>query len=92
MKASAVVDKYLENFPQNTNLLIYKKILSEPEPNNVSPQRRNQIEQEVLSNISDPVVKAMYLGAFFQRNNEPNKAVEEYKKILGIIPLQGRCG
>jgi len=83
-KASALADKYLEKFPQNTNLLVYKKILSEP--NNISSQRRNQIEQEVLSNIPDPVVKAAYLAAFFQRNNEPNKAVEEYKKVLSIVP------
>lgn len=85
-KAHAVVDKYLKSFPQNTNLLVYKKILAEPEPSKVSPQRRNQIEQDVLSNISDPVVKAMYLGTFFQRNNEPNKTIEEYRKVLGIIP------
>ncbi len=86
-KARAVADKYLEKFPKNTNLLVYRKICSEPEPDNISPQRRKQIEREVLSSTPDPVSKAMYLAAFFQRNNEPNNAIEEYKKVLGIIPL-----
>ena len=82
-QAEAIVNRVLEYFPDSTMLLFYKQILSEPQPNKISQQRRKEIEKQALSNISDPAVKAMSLGIFYQRNNEPNEAAEEFKKVLG---------
>jgi len=81
-KAGRLVDKYLELFPENATVLAQKQILSEPEPDNVSAERVKEIEKQVLSGIEDPVRRALYLGAFYNRNNEPNQAIEEYKGIL----------
>ncbi len=82
-QAEAIVNRVLEYFPDSAMLLFYKQILSEPQPGKLSQQRRKEIKKQVLSNISDPIVRAMSLGMFYQKNNEPNEAAEEFKKVLG---------
>ncbi|RKY24500.1 MAG: hypothetical protein DRP62_03605 [Planctomycetota bacterium] len=82
-KANDLVEQFFKYFPDNTKLLFYKQLLSEPEPDKVTLQRRREIEQQVISGIADPTRRAMALGAFYQRNNEPNKAAEEFKKVIG---------
>ncbi len=89
-KARNLVNKYLDYFPENATAMFYKKLLSEPEPQTIPQQRRKELEKDVLSNISEPVLRTMSLGAFYQRNNEPNKAVEEFKKVLSVDLLAKR--
>ncbi|MHC4535760.1 MAG: tetratricopeptide repeat protein, partial [Planctomycetota bacterium] len=38
-RAESLVDRFLEHFPDNTIVLVYKQILSEPDPANISQQR-----------------------------------------------------
>jgi tetratricopeptide (TPR) repeat protein len=87
-QARAIVNQFLEYFPVNTTALVYKNILSETEPGKISEQRRREIEEQVLSDIADPAEKPLKLGLFYQRYNEPNKAAEEFKKILKMEILQ----
>jgi tetratricopeptide (TPR) repeat protein len=87
-QARATVNRSLECSPANTTALFYKKMLSEPEPGEISKQRRKEIEEQVLSDIADPVEKSLKLGVFYQGNNEPNKAAEEFKRILKMETLQ----
>jgi len=82
--AEEFVSLYLEYSPDSTTGLFYKRILAEPEPGKISEQRRREIEKDVLSGISDPVRQAVSLGMFYQRNNEPNEAISEFKKALEI--------
>ena len=82
-QAEAMVNRFLEYFPDSTMALFYKQILSEPKPRSISLQRRKEIEEQVLSNIADPIRRAVNLGAFYRRNNELEKAAEEFKKALG---------
>ncbi len=82
-KAKSLVNRYLEYFPDNTTALFHKQVLSEPEKDMISTQRRKEIEEQVLSGIADPVVRAMNLGMFHRRYNEPNEAAAEFKKVLG---------
>jgi tetratricopeptide (TPR) repeat protein len=83
-QASNLVNRYLGYFPDSKTGLFYKRILSEPEPDKVSEQRRRQIEKEVLLSIADPATRAMELGAFYHRQGQLDKAAAEFKKVLGI--------
>ena len=89
-KAKDLVDKYLDYFPENATARFYKQLLLEPEPDKIPQQRRRELEKDVLSNISEPAVRAMSLGTFYQRNNEPNKAAGEFRKVLDVDDWAGR--
>ncbi len=73
-RVKSLVEKYLEHFPDDSVVSVYKHILSEPDPVNISQQRLNEIEEQVLSNITDPVRRAAQLGIFYRRHNETEKA------------------
>jgi len=81
-EAKDLVERCLQCFPDNTAVLVYKQILSEPEPGNVSQQKRKEIEEHVLSNISDPTLRALNLGLFYRNNDELEEAAAEFKKVL----------
>ncbi len=81
-KAKDLIERCLERFPNNSTIAFYKSLLSEPDPGNVSQERVRQIEKEVMSNIKDPERRAVGFGLFYQKNNEPNLAAEEFKKVV----------
>lgn len=81
-RAKEWLDKYLEYFPDNKQILFKKQTLAEPDPANISPDRLNQIEEQILLAIEEPDERAEMLGEFYQRTGEPNKAVEEFKKVI----------
>ncbi len=81
-EAKDLVDRFLQYFPDNTAVLVYKQILSEPEPGKVSQQRRKEIGEYVISNITDPTRRAVNLGLFYKSNDELEKAATELKKVL----------
>jgi len=83
-KARDLVNRFLMHFPDSTALLFYKRLLSEPDPNNVSQQRQKEIEKQVLVNIADPVSRAVNLGIFYRRENDLDKAVELLREALEI--------
>jgi len=87
-QAKDLVNRFLQYFPANTTVLLYKQILAEPEPGKISQQRREQIEEQVLSSIADPIEKSMRLGVFCQEHDEPSKAAGEFKKVLKMEALQ----
>jgi tetratricopeptide (TPR) repeat protein len=86
--AEGLVNQFLARFPDNTAVLVYKQILSEPDPTNVSEQRHREIEEQVLSSIANPLRRAVGLGIFYRRNNELQKAAERLKAVLdmGVSP------
>ena len=81
-ECAEVVEKLLPTEPDNTTLLIYKQMLSEPEPYNIPKERIKEIEERVLSKIADPTQRAINLGVFYKKHKELDKAAEELKKIL----------
>jgi len=83
-QANLIVDKLLKYQPDSPTLLFYKQLLAEPEPAKVSADRANQIKEDILAKMADPVGRAMTLGIFYQATNEPNKAAEQFKKLAGI--------
>jgi len=87
-QARAMVNRFLEHSPANTTALFYKKMLSETEPGKISEQRRDEIREQVLSDIADPEERSVKLGVFYQMNNELNKAAQEFKKVLKMQTLR----
>jgi len=81
-KAENIVNRFLAQSPNSEAALFYKKLLSESEPANVPEQRRKQIEEQALSGIADPVQQALELGIFYRRNNDLDKAVGQFRKVL----------
>ena len=90
IQAEPIVDKFLEYFPNDTTVLFYKQLLSLPEiaEKTLSLERRKEIEKDVILNISNASNKAMSLGLFYRKYNEPNKAIVEFEKVLKIEPSQ----
>ncbi len=85
-KARELVDRFLGYFPDSTGILVYKQMLSEPKPDprDVPEERRSEIEEQVLSNIAEPVERSLRLGIFYRRNKQFEKAVVELKKALDM--------
>jgi len=84
--AKQIVDKFMKYQPDNLTMLVYKRLLAEPDPAKVPVEKILQIREEVISGIADPVKRALNLGIFYQINNEPNKAEVQFKKVVGILP------
>ena len=83
-RAKNLVNKLLECFPDNATVLVYKQILSEPDPAKISQQRRKEIEEQVLSGIADPIRRATRLGIFYRKCNEPEKATRQLNRAIEI--------
>jgi tetratricopeptide (TPR) repeat protein len=83
-EAKDLVNQFLEHFPDSTRVQLYRQVLSEREPDNIPQSRRREIEEQVASNISDPIERAVQLGMFHHRYDEPMKAGAEFKKVLPI--------
>ncbi len=87
-QAKDLVSRYLEHFPTKLTVLAYKHVLSEPEPDKVSQQRLTEIKENVFNNVADPMIRASHLALFYRANNEPDKAVVEFKKVLKMLPME----
>jgi tetratricopeptide (TPR) repeat protein len=81
-QALELVNSVLQKYPDSPAILVYKQLLSEPDPANITLQRRQQIEEQVLSSIADPVQRKVQLGIFYHRYNEPDKAASQLKEAL----------
>jgi tetratricopeptide (TPR) repeat protein len=88
-KAEGLVNRFLACFPDSTDALIYKKLLAEPEPTNVSEQKHKEITKQIISNIADPVQRALKLGFFYRTNGESDKAAEQFKRVLEAQAPEG---
>jgi tetratricopeptide (TPR) repeat protein len=91
-QANLIIEKYLKYQPDNVTALYYKRLLAEPTPAKVSPERVTQLKEDVLTSIADPLKRALSLGIFYTTNNDSNKASEQLRKLapppIGTGPLQ----
>jgi tetratricopeptide (TPR) repeat protein len=81
-QAGRLVGRFSEPYPDSAAVLVYKRILSEPDPAKVPPQRLKEIEEEALSSIANPIHRAVQLGVFYRRHNELEKASAQLRKVL----------
>jgi tetratricopeptide (TPR) repeat protein len=81
-KARDFVNQFLEYDSKNTVALLCKRLLSEPDPKNIPDQRREEIEEQVLASIDEPVQRALKLGIFYRRCGELDNAVAQFQHVL----------
>jgi tetratricopeptide (TPR) repeat protein len=81
-RVKSLIEKFLQAFPDDTTVLFYKRMLAEPDPTKISEERQEQMEEQVLFGIDDPVQRAISLGKFYHRRNELNKAAAEFTKVI----------
>ena len=77
-----LIDNYLKYFPDDINVKVYKEILAETKSGEITKQRYNEIEEQILSGISKPIQRDVQLGIFYHKNNELEKAADYFKKAL----------
>ena len=81
-QAKKLVGEFLGRFPEDRKALIYREMLSEPDPGSISKERLVEIEEAVLSKISDPATRDLELGIFWRRQGESDKAIAALTKAL----------
>lgn len=82
-EAKELADMLVKNAPDNITARFYQRLLSEPNPDKLSIEKRGEIEEQTYKNITEPLDRAMNLGMFYKRNNELPKATEQFKIVLG---------
>lgn len=87
--AKAVVEAYARPFPDNPAALFYRALLSEPDPKNCPEARRTEIQGKALAAMRDPVRRALELGAFYRRNEQPDQAAAQWRSVLDATASQG---
>ncbi len=88
-QAAQLIQRFSERHGDSPVVLVYKRILAEPDPAKVPPEKLRQIEEQALSSITDPTRRAMELGLFYRRNGELQKAIAELRKVFdAATPLQ----
>lgn len=87
-EARKLTDQFAKYAPDSITVSFFKQLLSEPDPKNVSQERQKEIRKQVLSDIADPVRRGVQFGLFYQRNDEPDKATEEFKKVIKTVTSQ----
>jgi len=81
-QAEELISRFLDKFPENAAAKVYKFILTEPNPAQVTPQRIRQIEEKVLSGIDDSVRREVQFGIFYRGYNELENAINHLKKAI----------
>ena len=81
-QAAQLIQRFSEHHPDSPVVLVYKRILAEPDPAKVPTEKLRQIEEQALSSIADPTLRALQLGLFYRRNGELQKAVVELRKVF----------
>ncbi|MCK4826961.1 hypothetical protein KA005_65110, partial [bacterium] len=85
-EAQRLIDKFLAHSPNNTQAKIYRRVLSEPDPQKVPTERYGEIEEEVLSEIGDELERSVVLAGYYQSKNQLEKAMSEIKKAYETNP------
>jgi tetratricopeptide (TPR) repeat protein len=81
-KAKRLIEQYLGHSPDDTDALVYRQVLNEREPGSVTKARILELEEKVLSNISDPAERALQLGVFYRGQKRYDEALKSMKTAL----------
>ena len=82
--AKTFADAYLSKSGGDSGMIFYRRTLDEPDLANITADRRKELEQQIIGEIKDPAKMAMNMGAFYQRENDLEKAKSEFKKIIDL--------
>ncbi|MHC4843523.1 MAG: tetratricopeptide repeat protein, partial [Planctomycetota bacterium] len=90
--AQALVNIFLTYTPENLMALFYKEYLQEPEPSNISEQKRFEIRKNVLSNLSNQAEGWINLAGLHVTHNEYDKATEYFNKVVQVDAWENEQG
>lgn len=79
--ATAILDKYLAAKPDDVTAKTLRLQTQEPNPNEVTAERRQQLQLQVLDSISEPKDKFLSLAQYYRAIGEYDKAAEQLAQI-----------
>lgn len=75
------LERFLQTRPTGTRppvmAMFARATLDEPDPRYIPGQRRDQILQQVISDLADPVQRALELGLFYRQSDSLQQAKEQ---------------
>lgn len=91
--ARPLAEALVQRYPQNVTALFFQKLLSEPNPSDVSSDRRKEIHLEVIRSLSDPIIRAAELGAYYENQGQLDEAIAQWRKVLEAdVPDEKQVG
>ena len=85
-RARSLIDEFLTYSPNNIQAQVYKRLLNEPDPTDVLPERLNQLEEEVIADIPDEQERFTELGRYYRSRGMIDEAMSAYKKAYEAAP------
>jgi len=82
--AQNLIKLFLKDKPDNFFALFYRQYLAEPEPTNIELQRRYEIQEKVVSNLSDPGERWINLAGLYMRQGNYDKARQIFNKVVQV--------
>ncbi len=86
--AKDIVAVFLRSVPNSATALFYRGLLAEPDPLACTPSRRQEIRLQAIDGMSDPVARAMALGAFYQDNDRLDEAIAQWRQVLSATEAE----
>lgn len=83
-KAKELTEEFIAASDNDTEALIFKLMLAEPDPLNIPKERQNDIQQEVYNAIDDPFKRHILLAKLYVSQQENEKALAEYQAAVEI--------
>jgi len=80
--ASALIAAYLQHNPASTTALLYKLVLAEPQPAQVTANRQKELQEQAIKSLADATKRSLELGLFYYNENNMEKAAEAFKAAL----------
>ncbi len=85
-QAVSRIDEFLAKDKQNSLVLLLKKETQEPDPKNITRQRRGELLEQILLSKEDPKDRAVALGQYYLSMQNLEKAREEFQKAWDLDP------
>ncbi len=85
-EARDLMSRFLAHSPDNVNAKAYKLLLMEPDPVNVSTERRTEIKEMVLKDIPDQIPRSVSLAMHYQGSGQIDEAIAILKKARSSSP------
>ncbi len=90
-KAAGLVDDYMISHPNSINASLYKLVLAEPAPGNLTPERSNEIMLKAIENLKVPTDREILLAGYYQAKGDMMEAASHYSKVLDIASDNGQA-
>ena len=87
--ARTIAEALLKHAPDNVTALFYRGLLSEPDPRNCLPARRQELQEQAARAVADPVRRSLELGLFYEQIQQLDKAMPQWRNVLDATRVEG---